>query len=85
VAVVVVKRYAVHETKNWRYVVRKAKIGRYAVHMGGCHHNVLGIAVSDMHYVSCKALAKTKFAIHYCKSDLEYFIFSEKWRAPKWI
>jgi len=33
--VFVVKQYAVRETEKWRYAVRKAKIGWYAVCKGG--------------------------------------------------
>jgi len=33
--VFVVKRYALHEAKQWRYAVRMAKIGRNAVRKGG--------------------------------------------------
>ena len=32
--VFVVKRYAVRDTKKWRFTVRKAKIGRYAIRKG---------------------------------------------------
>ena len=35
IVVFVVKRYAVHEAKNWWYAVPKAKKGRYAVPKGG--------------------------------------------------
>ena len=33
--VFVVKRYAVRVAEKWRYAVRKAKIGGYAVYQGG--------------------------------------------------
>ena len=36
--VFVVKRYAVHEAKNWWYAVPKAKKGRCAVPKGGGGH-----------------------------------------------
>jgi len=35
VVVFVVEWYAVCEAKKWQFAVRKAKIGRYAVHKGG--------------------------------------------------